>query len=73
MIDCVFCGKPLHNGEESTKLTQKGCGGIARARVERNENVAVAPGQLIHTLCHNNFINPNCIQRDKRKLDQEDS
>ena len=73
MDDCVFCGKPLHNGEALTKLTLKGCDGIARACVERNETAAVAPGQQIHTLCRNNFINKNCIQRDKRKLGQEDS
>lgn len=70
MASCVFCNKPLADGETVT-LYAKGCEGISKASLERGSNIVVKPDDVVHTACRKAYCYPTAIQSFKRKRASE--
>ena len=68
MVDCIFCQQPLLDGSQ-TNLGVEGCESIACASEVRGSNIRVIPGQVVHTKCRSDHVNPKLLNTFKRKLD----
>lgn len=59
-------------GEQTARLTQKGCDGILNACKARGTQISVSPGQVVHVKCRSEFTNLRAIEcHNKRKLSGE--
>lgn len=73
MESCTFCQQSLSGDEPTVTLTAKGCGGIRKASEERQTSIQTVPGQLVHTKCRREFVNPNLVKAKKRRFGDIDS
>lgn len=67
MEQCIFCNESLSNGEPTVTLGQKGCDGIHKASEARMSDIKVIQGQVVHTKCRREHVNPNDIVSYNRK------
>ena len=70
MVNCLFCNKPLADGPTVT-LGTKGCEGISKASLERESNIVVKPGDVVHKECRKAHCHPTAMQSFKRKRASE--
>ena len=73
MADCIFCQQPLLDGSQTVTLGVKGCESIACASEVRGSNIQVIPGQVVHTKCRSDHVNPKLLNTLKRKFDIDSS
>ena len=67
MAECVFCGNQMTDETLTVKITQRGCEGIHRASQQRNADLTVVPGQVVHAECRKKFTNPKRIAQNKKQ------
>ena len=72
MDKCVFCEQPLTHDEKTVTLTQKGCEGILKASIQRQDDLSVSVDQRVHIKCRKDYTNPRVIQRDKKRSTNEE-
>jgi hypothetical protein len=72
MDECAFCKESVNDGQETVKLSDKGCDRIKKAIDQCKSDSNVSQGQVVHVKCRREFINPNAIKAYKRKLSQTD-
>lgn len=63
MDKCIFCEQPLSDGQATVTLTARGYNGIETADAEREGNIHVVPGQVVHVNCRRDYVNRNAIKR----------
>ncbi|WAR07353.1 LOW QUALITY PROTEIN: hypothetical protein MAR_017311, partial [Mya arenaria] len=56
--ECPFCNQPIDDSKPTVALRDKGCDTINRTSKDRDLNIHVAPGQIVHTDCRRDFIHP---------------
>ena len=67
MDECTFCHDPITGSRKTVKLRTKGCKNIAKCAVERGQDISVQPGQIVHSKCRSDFINPKDIKLSAKK------
>ena len=70
---CIFCSEALDKASECVPLTEKGCDGIRKASLERNDTLSVTKGQRVHKLCRAKYTNPKYIVASKKSNKQAEN
>ncbi|WAR20662.1 LOW QUALITY PROTEIN: hypothetical protein MAR_014636 [Mya arenaria] len=56
--ECPFCNQPMVDSKPTVALRDKGCDTINRTGRDRDLNIHDSPGQIVHTECRHDFIDP---------------